>query len=205
MVKPTFINLPDEKKKRLIDAAKKEFSRTTYNDASINKIIKDAEISRGSFYTYFDNKADLARCLLYEYAKAMTDQITSCLEKNDGDIFTLFSELFESTIEYTELKDDMALFHSLFKTMQTSGDFENQMIFNPEEKNKHEELIINKVNKSLLNIQADSELKELVDLLFMITKQSIAKALSEEFTKEQARKSFLYKMEILKNGILRQN
>lgn len=202
MVKPTFINLPAEKKKRLIDAAKKEFSSVAYNDASINKIIKDAEISRGSFYTYFDTKADLVRCLLFEYVKAMNEQIISCLDKNNGDVFTLFSELFESTLEYTELRDDMNLFHSLFKTMQTSSDFEDQMIFGAEEKHKHEELIISKVNRQLLKSKSDKELQELIELLFSVTKQSISKALSNETSKEEARKSFLYKLDILKNGVL---
>ena len=38
---------------------KKEFSRLPLKDASIANIIKDAEIPRGSFYQYFENKEDL--------------------------------------------------------------------------------------------------------------------------------------------------
>ena len=46
----TFTNLPAEKRKTILDAARAEFSRVSIEEASINRIIKDAKISRGSFY-----------------------------------------------------------------------------------------------------------------------------------------------------------
>ena len=42
----TFFHLPPEKQKRILNAAKKEFSRLPLKDASIANIIKDAEIPR---------------------------------------------------------------------------------------------------------------------------------------------------------------
>lgn len=58
MAKPTYYNLEKDKQERLIDACMEEFSRYTFSDASINRIIKRAEISRGSFYQYFEDKED---------------------------------------------------------------------------------------------------------------------------------------------------
>lgn len=55
----TFFNLPIDKQKRLLDAASTEFSRVPLTEASINNIIKLAEILRGSFYQYFKDKEDL--------------------------------------------------------------------------------------------------------------------------------------------------
>jgi len=52
----TFFNLPKEKQRRILDAAKKEFSRTSLKEASIANVIKDAEIPRGSFYQYFKKR-----------------------------------------------------------------------------------------------------------------------------------------------------
>lgn len=59
MPKETFFHLTDEKKSRIMSAAKKEFSRVPLSEASIARIIKDAEIPRGSFYQYFEDKEDL--------------------------------------------------------------------------------------------------------------------------------------------------
>lgn len=58
MAKPTYYNLDKDKQERLIDACMEEFSTHTFSDASINRIIKRAEISRGSYYQYFEDKED---------------------------------------------------------------------------------------------------------------------------------------------------
>ena len=55
----TFFNLSDEKKRRILEAAIDEFAEYRFSDASINRIVKNADISRGSFYQYFLDKEDL--------------------------------------------------------------------------------------------------------------------------------------------------
>jgi len=55
----TFFRLPAEKRARLMDAAWEEFTRVRLSDVSINKIIRAANIPRGSFYQYFTGKDDL--------------------------------------------------------------------------------------------------------------------------------------------------
>lgn len=62
MPKKTFLNLTEEKKKRILDAAILEFSKNHYRKVTIDNIIEKAEIPKGSFYQYFLNKDDL-----YEY------------------------------------------------------------------------------------------------------------------------------------------
>ena len=59
-----FLNLKESKKIAILEAAANEFARVPYSAASINQIIKEAEISRGSFYTYFEDKDDLMRYML---------------------------------------------------------------------------------------------------------------------------------------------
>lgn len=48
-----------KKNKRLIEAARIEFSRVPLKEASIANIVKLADIPRGSFYQYFEDKEDL--------------------------------------------------------------------------------------------------------------------------------------------------
>ncbi|MGN1132683.1 MAG: TetR/AcrR family transcriptional regulator, partial [Ruminococcus sp.] len=54
MIKKTFYNLPQAKQDRILASIKKEFDKAPLDKISINSIIKDAGISRGSFYQYFD-------------------------------------------------------------------------------------------------------------------------------------------------------
>ena len=61
MPKETFVKLPEEKKDKIIKAAKKEFARVPFEQTSIKNIVEDADIARGSFYQYFESKEDLLR------------------------------------------------------------------------------------------------------------------------------------------------
>ncbi|MEG1931722.1 MAG: TetR/AcrR family transcriptional regulator, partial [Pygmaiobacter sp.] len=64
MPKDLFHSLPQKKQDAILSAALREFSVHEYHAASINQIIKFADISRGSFYLYFDDKEDLYLFLL---------------------------------------------------------------------------------------------------------------------------------------------
>ena len=59
MPKPTFFNLPEEKRQRIIDASIAEFAGVPYARATLDKIVKVAGISKGSMYQFFANKAYL--------------------------------------------------------------------------------------------------------------------------------------------------
>ena len=55
----TFQNLPAEKQERVLTAAINEFCQRNVEEANIANIVRQAGISRGSFYQYFNNKEDL--------------------------------------------------------------------------------------------------------------------------------------------------
>lgn len=59
MPKQTFLNLPAEKRAQIVDAAVEEFAENGLENASTNRIIASSEISKGSFYQYFDDKQDV--------------------------------------------------------------------------------------------------------------------------------------------------
>jgi AcrR family transcriptional regulator len=58
-----------EKRDALLDAATFEFASQGYDDASINRILLAAGFSKGAFYYYFDDKADLAVAVLERWAR----------------------------------------------------------------------------------------------------------------------------------------
>ncbi len=104
-----FMKLKDEKKKRILDAAFREFSRVPFREASINQIIKDAEISRGSFYTYFEDKTDLLQILLRDGTRNLTDRLYRDLEASGGDYFRALDETFLWFREKLAEEDNMAV------------------------------------------------------------------------------------------------
>ena len=101
MPKDTFFRLPDDKRNRILKGAKKEFYNCTFSEASINRIIKDAEIPRGSFYQYFEDKKDLYLYVIEENIKSVISNFGNKLEHSEGDIFlcvdNFISELLDET------------------------------------------------------------------------------------------------------------
>ncbi len=72
MPRPRFQNLEPTRRRALLDAAQREFGSKSYESASINRILEDAGFSKGAFYHYFDDKADLAATVALEaYARPL--------------------------------------------------------------------------------------------------------------------------------------
>lgn len=95
MPSQTFLNLDFNKQRKLLDAAMNEFSRVSYTDASINQIIQNAGISRGSFYTYFIDKDDLFSYLLDLNKKRVFVLTKKVFVSCKGDIRTSFLMLYD--------------------------------------------------------------------------------------------------------------
>src|SRR5699024_12851064 len=102
MPKQTFFNLPAEKQQAIITTAISEFARVPFQDASIANIIKDADISRVSFYQYFEDKEDLFFYLLTEEMEQRHANVIHLLKRRNGNILSTSVELFEQTLKEFE-------------------------------------------------------------------------------------------------------
>ena len=97
-----FLKLKEEKKQVILDAAVHEFSRVPYSSASINQIIKEADISRGSFYTYFEDKDDLMRYILRGFRDNCQKKIFKFLREEQGNPFEAAMGLLGIVMEQGE-------------------------------------------------------------------------------------------------------
>lgn len=96
----TFLNLADEKRQAFIETALKEFADNNYDSASINKIIKDLNIARGSVYQYFTDKLDLW-LYLKEYSELQkVKHIQSVDRSKYPDFWTYYEDLFIKGINF---------------------------------------------------------------------------------------------------------
>ncbi|MBK7920673.1 MAG: TetR/AcrR family transcriptional regulator [Chloroflexi bacterium] len=56
MPKDTFFNLPEDKRALICKVAVAEFAKHRFDKASINRIVAQSGIAKGSFYQYFEDK-----------------------------------------------------------------------------------------------------------------------------------------------------
>ena len=94
-----FFNLKEEKRRAIVRAAVHEFSRVPYSVASINQIIKEADISRGSFYTYFEDKDDLLQYLVSGFREKCRERVYAQLELKQGDLFETVCTMMEQIMD----------------------------------------------------------------------------------------------------------
>lgn len=87
MPSATFFNLPEEKRQRLIEAAWDELTSVSFDKVSINRIIQTANIPRGSFYQYFEDKSDLLHFLLEQVSQSMEQAMQQRGDAPEKDIF----------------------------------------------------------------------------------------------------------------------
>ncbi len=90
-----------ERKAELLNAALDEFAKKAYEDASLNRIIKNAGISKGTFYYHFKDKQSLYLYLLKHAVKAKWEFIERRTreEINLDDITDIF-EMFKIQAEF---------------------------------------------------------------------------------------------------------
>lgn len=95
MPKPTFHNLPPEKRERIIELAIDEFAEHPYRQASLSRLVTRAGIAKGSIYQYFENKFDLYRWLVLD---VLTTRRNAFLESHAGPPGTSFFDRIEYMI-----------------------------------------------------------------------------------------------------------
>lgn len=199
MPKITFYNLPKEKKRTLIEAARNEFSRVPLYDASIANIVKTAGIPRGSFYQYFENKEDAFFYLLNEYVKSLSLHFVQNLKRHNGDIFSAMLEFYPIIIEdeanYSFLKN--AFLNMSYKIERT---FSKVVSSQDIEENMKE---ISILDRSKLNIENDKELSHVVQIILSVTFRNFVKKFAQDLTYEEAMNNYTTEMNLLKKGLSR--
>jgi len=95
MPSSTFFRLPEEKRQRLLDAARAEFKRVPFSEASINRIIVSARIPRGSFYQYFTDKDDLFHYLMSDIREHFSSTLKEILTSTNRDLFSVAPQAFD--------------------------------------------------------------------------------------------------------------
>lgn len=203
MPKPTFLNLSKEKQDCLINAAKKEFSRVPFYEASIANIIKDAGIPRGSFYQYFDDKEDIFYFLLDEDSKRVYELFISIIKINNGDLFESFVDWFKSILINFEEPGNRQYIKNAFLNM-------NYKIEKTLTKNFYEETVKSRLfelnvllNSENLNITSDEELYHILKIMMGVMFQNLVHVFARELPIHEAMRTFSLEINLLKKGFYR--
>lgn len=180
MPSSTFFHLPDEKREKLLRVARREFARVSYSDASINKMIQAAEIPRGSFYVYFQDKEDLFLYLMEEYSKQVTQLLQRVLQEKEGDVFAAFLALFDLAQGYIQNPSEQSAVREMMEILHRNVGMGHSMLFLAGGRDKWVKDLLPLIDPGRLCLR-EEEIPALVELLCSITGPMLGEAmLSEE-------------------------
>lgn len=169
MPKEIFYRLPDEKRERIMAAAEREFLENSFEAASINRIIKEAAIPRGSFYQYFEDKKDIFLYIVSTHKNEAFGFVESFIKDSDGDVFSFMRKAMDFMIS-AECSEKVEGMKRIF-----SQPWVFDMIVSDTMKGKQEEantpkgIMFKYIDKNQLNVENDDELIALINIFASIS------------------------------------
>ena len=161
------MNLPAEKQEKLLEAATREFSHKPFNEASINQIIKEAGIPRGSFYMYFQDKEDLFLYLIKGYMDQLLMLLEEFLLQNGGDIFRALLDLYD----YIQTKVDrqcLGEVGAMFGIIRCNSGMQKNGLLEMLDADMILQRLGDAVNPDLLDLRQDRDMGDILGALLVV-------------------------------------
>jgi AcrR family transcriptional regulator len=197
MPSSTFFRLPEEKRTRLVNAAWEEFTQVKFADVSINRIIQNAHIPRGSFYQYFQDKEDLFAYLLNEIRCSFLQVLRSALIELKGNLFDLPMHLFDHFLRVVGGQEPILARSCSILKVNPGWDVKNLMSGS----SRHlPEDLIEHIDLSRLRQQDPVYLEQVLSILLVLTGSAVAEAMLTPDQMDQQRQLLQLRVDIVRLG-----
>lgn len=200
MPSQTFFHLSGEKQETILRAAQREFGRVPYGEASINRIIQNSNIARGTFYLYFEDKEDLYFHLLDHYKELYLDTIIEEITKKKGDFIQGVIALYDRIVVYCEKNREDHFFQNVFLNMRYSMEKKYAKKEPPIFAKEFQSRLMDAINHDLYRLSG-TDLFEAFALTMMITVSALTYRFMNEVDPVEEREHYLKRMQILQYGI----
>lgn len=202
MCTETFLRLPEEKRGRFLEAAWGEFTRVKFADASINQIVRNAGIPRGSFYQYFTDKEDLFYYLLGDIQTQVVRVFSEQLHKNAGDLFQLQMALYD---DITCRGERCPMLDRCFRLLQINPGVDLQKLLGGLLQQDFPPELMEKIQLSSLARQEPEYVRRVFLMTLGVLGRSIMDSLLHTERTQEIRREMEAQLDIIKYGCLRQS
>lgn len=98
-MKDKFFELKREKQDRMINAGLKVFAKNGYRHATTDDIVKEAGISKGLLFHYFDNKVGAYVFLMDYSVRFMLLELSRAVKQDTTDFFDLYKQIEKGKLQ----------------------------------------------------------------------------------------------------------
>jgi TetR/AcrR family transcriptional regulator len=162
-----FENLPEEKKKRILEACIEEFALNGYDKSSTNSIVKKANISKGILFHYFGSKKTLFLYIFDYCTNLLTDKYYLAKEKEPRDIFERI--MWVSILKIRIIQEEPLKYRLVLLAISNMPESLKEELTEKYNNNylKHMAQFFNNIDTSKFRKEIDSE--KAVELIMMCT------------------------------------
>jgi AcrR family transcriptional regulator len=203
MIKQTFYNLPEQKRQRVINAVIDEFADTENDKVSINRIVQKANISRGSFYQYFDDKLDLVEVLIKSYIDMGIDDIRRAVATSNGDIFYTFECMFDEIAAFSNDERHKKVLKNLISNVRANNTLVSDYIIKRYKGIESLVDITDEFSRKDFRFKSDEDMTLLQQILISVLKNEIYNYYVFDTDLEESKARYLRKLYIIKQGALK--
>ncbi len=196
----TFFNLPEEKRRKIIDSSILEFSKYQFPEVSINRIIKSANISRGSFYMYFTDKYDLLMHLLGIQNENMRNSMKRTLEDS---IINIDNFILAIHLHFYQMSEDETMrkfYQNVLVYFQGRPIEEIRRIQHQIPMMNRYDNILDIIDKSEFRFSDDKSIIDTIDIALGIFKSVMLQSMIKNLTYEESKEILINHLNILKTG-----
>ena len=172
-------------------------------EASINRIVHDADISRGSFYTYFEDKQDLLKWLIYAQAEQHFNNYIERLRENGGDLWDMLESVFDRGMDLMERAGLINIFQNLIKSAKFMDIFRGDPESDPQvcrENQRFMKLLYENIDQDKAPISREA-LNELIEMHMVVFIMSIKRFFRDGEAREEASEYYKRHIHMFHYGI----
>ncbi len=203
MPKELFFKISEEKRNKLTNVCKSEFKEKSFDHVSVNTIIKKAGISRGSFYTYFDDLEECFSFIVRDIRDKRFKYGYKLLNDANNDYFSLVRKLYEYDYDLYKEGGEYSLFKNYIYFMQSNqhGNLRNNMIIDLIKKLREDDVDFEELfSIKKLNMTSE-QFFDLVEVVILIMINTFLKAENENLSKEDSIKLFNQRLDLIEYGV----
>ncbi len=202
MALENFKKLRDKRKNNILDAIERSIKTYGFDKLSIQEIAEEADISRGSFYNYFIDKNDAVYTLIQARITTFLDLFKESIMNCNGRLFDGTKQICEHvkrTLEkdvYVEIAKNFKEFVDIGIKIMQSKEFENAI-------NELLDWLLTNTEEGKSIIKDRTKMMVVLELLInLLQSVTIRTAIEANYTINDNYKTFEYKLNIIKNGIV---
>ena len=184
----------------MLSAISSCLKKVGYDELSVNSIVAEADISRGSFYNYFIDKRDAVKCLFESRIKNYFDMWIDAIKESDNKLFDGTKKLYNNIVNI--LSNDINI------TVMRNLKFFSEFVIEAVKSHKHKEFFDDIVKWFIDNtiegekfLNTEKKMSNVIDMLIIVILNSILAETNYKLEPFSENVDFEYKLGIIENGI----